>query len=109
MTPAGPPLTLVARPINARILAGFLAEPREIPAPGVETPAWISEAARDLHGWKVGDAVTLPIGGRRPPLRRAGGGGGHPPPPGAPPRPPPHHPPLTPRHRAREAPHPPPP
>src|SRR5258708_19738524 len=107
MTPAGPPLTLVARPINARILAGFLAEPREIPAPGVETPAWISEAARDLHGWKVGDAVTLPIGGRGTPVRRAGALPHHPPPPRAPPPPPPPPPPLPPPHPPPH--HPPPP
>src|SRR5258708_21715522 len=96
MTPAGPPLTLVARPINARILAGFLAEPREIPAPGVETPAWISEAARDLHGWKVGDAVTLPIGGPGPRVPLPGAVGRDSRPPGGRPPAPRHPPPATP-------------
>src|SRR5258706_8072671 len=72
MTPDGPPLTLIARPINARILAGFQAEPRSLPPASDETPVWISEAARDLQGWQVGEAVTLPIAGRGTVVRVAG-------------------------------------
>ncbi len=72
MTPEGPPLTLIARPINARILAGFQAEPRSLPPASDETPVWISEAARDLQGWQVGEAVTLPIAGRGTVVRVAG-------------------------------------
>jgi putative ABC transport system permease protein len=68
----GPPVTLIARPINARILEGFQAEPRAIPDGGGEIPVWISEAARDLHGWKVGERIVLPIAGRDTPLRVAG-------------------------------------
>ncbi|MEP7070152.1 MAG: ABC transporter permease, partial [Usitatibacter sp.] len=60
----GPPVTLIARPINARILEGFQAEPRGLPPAGSEIPVWISEAARDLHGWKAGDRIRLPIAGR---------------------------------------------
>jgi putative ABC transport system permease protein len=65
------PLTLVARPIHERILAGFQAEPPGIPAAGTEIPVWISEAARDLQGWKPGDRIALPIAGRAVPVRVA--------------------------------------
>ena len=68
----GPPVTLIARPINARVLAAFQAEPRAMPAAGGEIPVWISEAARDLHGWKAGDVIHVPIAGRDTPLRVAG-------------------------------------
>jgi putative ABC transport system permease protein len=68
----GPPLSLIARPINARILAGFRSEPRALPAPGKDIPVWISEAARDLYGWKPGDRITLPIAGRATSVQVAG-------------------------------------
>jgi putative ABC transport system permease protein len=60
---AGAPLSVIARPIDERILHGFQAEPPRMPAPlaGV-LDVWISEAARDLHGWKTGDRIRLPIG-----------------------------------------------
>jgi putative ABC transport system permease protein len=66
------PLSLVARPIDARILAGFQAEPRDLPAADGSLPVWISEAARDLHGCKPHDRVTLPIAGRTVDARVAG-------------------------------------
>jgi putative ABC transport system permease protein len=59
------PFTLVARPITPRVLDGFQAEPRAMPtARAGERFVWISEAARDLHGWKAGDRITLPIAGK---------------------------------------------
>ena len=67
----GPPLSLIARPINARILAGFQAEPRAMPEAGA-IPVWISEAARDIYGWKAGDRISLPIAGRATPVHVAG-------------------------------------
>ncbi len=42
----------------------------EVP-PG-ETPVWISEAARDLFGWRPGMEIRLPIGGLERRLRVAG-------------------------------------
>jgi putative ABC transport system permease protein len=33
---------------------------------------WISEAARDLHGWKTGDTIVLPIAGRATRFRVGG-------------------------------------
>jgi putative ABC transport system permease protein len=64
-----PPLSLVARPVNARILSGFQAEPPGMPAPGDAIVVWISEAARDLHGWRPGMSVQLPIAGRNVEVR----------------------------------------
>jgi len=62
---AGAPLSIVARPIDERILHGFQAEPPRIPPPSPGNDrVWISEAARDLHGWKVGDRIALPIGAK---------------------------------------------
>ncbi len=65
------PVTLIARPINARILDGYQAEPRALPAPDDLPPAWINEAARDLHGWKPGERIVLPIAGHATALRVA--------------------------------------
>ena len=72
LDPAGPPLSIVARPIDERILHGFQAEPPQVPAPSAETTVWISEAARDLHGWKTGDVITLPIAGHATRFRVGG-------------------------------------
>ena len=69
---AASPITLVARPIDAKVLAGFQAEPPGLPAPGAAIPVWISEASRDLHGWKPGDRIVLPIAGREVPVAVAG-------------------------------------
>ena len=71
LDPAREPLSLIARPIDARILAGYQAEPRAVPPPGAEPPVWISEAARDLEGWKPGDRIVLAISGHATPLRVA--------------------------------------
>ena len=69
---SGPPLSLIARPLNARILEGFQAEPPGIPPADADVHVWISEAARDLLGWKTGDRIVAPMGGRATPLRVAG-------------------------------------
>jgi putative ABC transport system permease protein len=66
------PITLIARPVNERILAGYRAEPRALPPSGAEPPVWISEAARDLEGWKPGDRVALPVAGHAVTVRVAG-------------------------------------
>ena len=67
-----PPLTLVARPVNERVLAGFQAEPALVPPAGDAIAVWISEAARDLEGWKTGERIELPIAGKMQTLRVAG-------------------------------------
>ena len=74
------PLTLVARPIDARILAGFQCRTLDEPAgscTGVAggsgvIPVWMTEAARDLNDWKVGSQLELPIAGRKVQVRIAG-------------------------------------
>ncbi|HEY2628537.1 MAG TPA: ABC transporter permease, partial [Usitatibacter sp.] len=71
-TANAPAITLVARPVDEHVLAGFQAEPPGMPARGAETFVWISEAARDLEGWRPGDRIELPIAGRMQPLRIAG-------------------------------------
>ena len=68
----GPPVSLVARPIDARILEGFQAEPPGVPARDVAIDVWISEAAHDLYGWKAGERIALPVAGRLQPFRIAG-------------------------------------
>jgi putative ABC transport system permease protein len=67
------PFTLVARPIDERLLLGFQVEPGGLPTrvPG-ERLAWITEAARDLHGWTTGERISLPIAGRAYEARVAG-------------------------------------
>jgi putative ABC transport system permease protein len=66
------PLSIVARPITPRILEGFQAEPRDARVAAGEIAVWISEAARDLHGWQPGDRVRLPIAGHAIDVRVAG-------------------------------------
>ncbi|HZZ91561.1 MAG TPA: FtsX-like permease family protein [Usitatibacter sp.] len=66
------PLSVIARPITPRLLAGFDAQPPPRPAAPGEIRVWISEAARDLHGWHAGDRIRLPIGGRSVDVRVGG-------------------------------------
>jgi putative ABC transport system permease protein len=70
--PNAPTLTLIARPVDEHVLAGFQAEPREMPAPDGEIHVWISEAARDIEGWKSGDRIELPVAGKVRSFRIAG-------------------------------------
>jgi putative ABC transport system permease protein len=67
------PFTLVARPLDEPILRGFQVEPRGpvARAPG-ERLVWVTEAARDLHGWNTGDRIALPVAGRAFEARVAG-------------------------------------
>lgn len=66
------PLTIIARPVDAELLAGFqVADPR-VPDAGTATPAWMSEAAADLFGWRAGDVVRVPLAGRDLEVRIAG-------------------------------------
>jgi putative ABC transport system permease protein len=69
---SGPPLSLIARPLDARVLEGFQAEPPGVPPADGEVRVWISEAARDLLGWKTGERLVVPVGGRATELRVAG-------------------------------------
>jgi putative ABC transport system permease protein len=64
------PVALIARPLSA--------DGHELPltaaartAPG-ETAIWISEAMRDLYGWRPGQAVDIPLAGRAVRVQIAG-------------------------------------
>ena len=72
MVPDGPPLSLVARPLTPRILEGFRATSSQAPPDPGTLRVWISEAARDLHGWQPGERVMLPIAGKAVPVQVAG-------------------------------------
>ena len=73
LDPSGPPVSIVARPINERVLAGFKAEGEKWKEPGAaEIQVWISEAARDLHRWKTGDRLQLALAGKPVNVKVAG-------------------------------------
>jgi putative ABC transport system permease protein len=72
MSPEGPPLSIVARPITARVLRGFRATAPAVASGDPGIPVWISEAARDLQGWRPGDRVALALGGKAVDARVAG-------------------------------------
>ncbi len=65
-----PPVALIARPLSA--------DGRELPlvgggrGAGAGPAVWISEAVRDLYGWRPGQTVDLPLAGRAVPVRVAG-------------------------------------
>jgi putative ABC transport system permease protein len=65
--PDRPPIELVARPVGARsggpplvLIDGPLQPSRSA------IPVWVSEPAARLYGWKIGQALRLPIGAGRP-------------------------------------------
>jgi putative ABC transport system permease protein len=73
LDPARPNIVLVARDIDARDPGRMLAlagDPAPIPAGS--RPMWISEAMTDLYRLKVGQSLTLPLGGRPRPFFIAG-------------------------------------
>ncbi|WP_343733055.1 ABC transporter permease [Duganella sp.] len=64
LAPERPPVTLMARNVDAANPARSLAIVGEAraPAPGVR-PVWVSEAMVDLYGMQVGQRITLPLNG----------------------------------------------
>jgi len=69
--PGQAPVALLARPVSPN--------GRELPLVGSARPAatgetgiWISEAMRDLYGWRPGDRVMLPLAGVEEPVQVAG-------------------------------------
>jgi putative ABC transport system permease protein len=66
VSPSQPPATLIARTLDAGRIGRELwlvATSGQRPAAGV-VPIWISEAAADLFGWRVGQDVRFELGGR---------------------------------------------
>ena len=73
LAPDRPDVVLIARDIDASDPARLLflvGDTRPVP-PGMR-PAWVSEAMLDLYGARVGQALTLPLGGRPAPFFVAG-------------------------------------
>lgn len=69
LTPGATPVALIARPLAA--------DGSDLPLVGAAHPGsgpaiWISEAMPDLYGWRPGQEVSLPLGGRPARLRIAG-------------------------------------
>jgi len=73
LAPDRPDVVLIARDIDAadpgRLL--FLVGASS-PLPQGARPAWVSEAMLDLYGARVGQAITLPLGGKPAPFFVAG-------------------------------------
>jgi putative ABC transport system permease protein len=65
LAPGRPPVTLMARTVDAanpgRTLA--IVGATQLPAAGGPPPVWISEAMVDLYGMKVGQRIELPLAG----------------------------------------------
>ncbi|SAK47144.1 outer membrane-specific lipoprotein transporter subunit LolC [Caballeronia catudaia] len=64
---AKPPVALIARELDAADPGATLQMTGDVLPPSSwregETPVWASEAMADLYGYRVGERVTLPIGG----------------------------------------------
>ncbi|MCU0840290.1 MAG: ABC transporter permease [Thiobacillaceae bacterium] len=74
LDPARPPVDLMARPISPAT-AGTVLPLREVldaPLHPGTAPAWVSEAGRDLHGWRLGERFELPLGDARAAFTVAG-------------------------------------
>lgn len=66
LDPARPAITLIARDIDAADPGRLLAlVGNSLPAPAGELPAWVSEAMTDLYGFRAGQRIELPLGGRK--------------------------------------------
>lgn len=62
--PKKPPITLLARAVEAGgRLPPLIGAPRALD-PGGPPAAWVSEVAADLYGWRPGELIVLPLGGR---------------------------------------------
>ena len=66
LDPEHPAVTLIARGASAAQVMDELplVQAGRLPPQGGAEPAWISEAVADLYGYKLGDSLVLPLGGR---------------------------------------------
>ncbi|BBU32950.1 ABC transporter permease (plasmid) [Burkholderia sp. THE68] len=66
---AKPPVALIARELDAADPGATLQMTGEVLPPSAwragETPVWASEAMADLYGYRVGERVSLPVGGAK--------------------------------------------
>ena len=72
LDPKRAPVTLIARGASEAETAAQLPLVRSAQAPRANSSAWISEALQDLYGYKVGDAIAVPLAGRMIPFTVAG-------------------------------------
>ncbi|MFM0322735.1 FtsX-like permease family protein [Caballeronia glebae] len=67
LDPANPPVALIARELDAADPGATLQMTGVVSPPSAwregETPVWASEAMADLYGYRVGERVSLPLGG----------------------------------------------
>jgi len=65
VAPDKPPITLLARAVEAEGRLPPLLGPAHEREPGDPPAAWVSEIAADLYGWRLGKEIELPLGGRK--------------------------------------------
>ena len=65
LAPERPPITLLARAVEAEGRLPPLIGPGHARAPGDPPAAWVSEVASEIYGWRPGDVIVLPLGGRQ--------------------------------------------
>jgi len=64
VAPDRPAITLLARAIEADGRLPPLLGAAHARRPGDPPPAWVSEIASDVYGWRPGDVIVLPLDGR---------------------------------------------
>jgi len=63
--PDKPPITLLARAVEAEGRLPPLIGAARARRPGDPPSAWVSEIASAIYGWKPGQVIEIPLGGRR--------------------------------------------
>src|SRR5216684_4035776 len=65
VAPDKPPITLLARAVEAEGRVPPLLGAAYVRKPGDPPAAWVSEIASNVYGWQPGDVIELPLGGRQ--------------------------------------------
>ena len=65
IAPDKPPITLLARAVEAEGRVPPLLGAAYVRKPGDPPAAWVSEIAANVYGWQPGDVIELPLGGRQ--------------------------------------------
>ena len=65
LDPDKPPLTVLARAVEAEGRVPPLLGPAHAVKPGEPPAAWVSEIAAGIYGWRTGSVIEIPLGGRR--------------------------------------------
>jgi len=65
VAPDKPPITLLARAVQAEGRVPPLLGAAYVRKPGDPPAAWVSEIAANVYGWQPGDVIELPLGGRQ--------------------------------------------